>query len=205
MKRKLTAMLLILVMAAALVLPVSAAGDPGFYKSVTKGSLTAKPADKANDRLTVTYTAAKTGYEYLVLLVSGDVDAPSVSNEIRYIDQKTAESAKVDFTVYPVVGTEEEQFTLFLTSDDPDFTTVKAPIKYDADKPAYTLGDINDDGLIDVVDANKALLFFVDAEGNPLSEIQKLAADINKDGLVDVVDANKILLFFVAPETYPLT
>ncbi len=59
--------------------------------------------------------------------------------------------------------------------------------------PDYTLGDINDDGFIDYLDALLALRH--DAELISLSDVQVLAGDVNKDGSVDALDAILILRY----------
>ncbi len=75
------------------------------------------------------------------------------------------------------------------------------------DKPVATyeitlfdeLGDINNDGLVDTVDAAFVLRTYADisAHGNmTLNEKQVKICDINKDGLVDTVDAAAILTYY---------
>ena len=51
----------------------------------------------------------------------------------------------------------------------------------------YTLGDVNDDGVIDINDAYMVLLF--DLRLAEPTASQKMAADVNGDGAVDVFDA----------------
>lgn len=57
--------------------------------------------------------------------------------------------------------------------------------------PAYTLGDVNDDGQITAADARLALRASVELE--KLTETQTLAADTNKDGQITALDARTIL------------
>ena len=75
------------------------------------------------------------------------------------------------------------------------------------DKPVATyeitlfdeLGDINNDGLVDSVDAAFVLRTYADtsAHGNmTLDEKQVKICDINRDGLVDTVDAAAILMYY---------
>ena len=66
-----------------------------------------------------------------------------------------------------------------------------------ANASSYALGDVNGDGNINTVDANMALMFYVDASGNPLSDAQRTAADVDKNGAVNTVDANLILQHYV--------
>jgi endoglucanase len=59
---------------------------------------------------------------------------------------------------------------------------------------AYTLGDTNGDGTIDIVDA----LFVAESYvGLGFSGFQPCAADVNKDGIIDIVDALRIAQCYV--------
>ncbi len=67
-------------------------------------------------------------------------------------------------------------------------------------EPAYTRGDINDDGEINVADAQLALNAYVKAmagKESDLTEQQTLAADVNEDQEISVNDAQTILLYYV--------
>ena len=57
-------------------------------------------------------------------------------------------------------------------------------------KPPYTLGDVNDDGEIDVTDV---VLLFDFIMGEEVSDFVEAAADFNGDGEVDVTDV--VMLF----------
>ena len=66
------------------------------------------------------------------------------------------------------------------------------------------LGDINDDGSVNAVDASAVLsAYALTATGNDpkLSESQKTAADVNSDGAFDAVDASVILSFYAYAST----
>ena len=59
--------------------------------------------------------------------------------------------------------------------------------------PTFLLGDVNNDGKIDVTDAT--LVQMIAAEILVPTDTQKLAGDVNKDGKVDVSDATLIQMF----------
>lgn len=68
----------------------------------------------------------------------------------------------------------------------------------------YMLGDVNDDGTINAVDASMVLSEYArKATGQTLtfSEIQKKAADVNDDSDVNAVDASKILSYYAYKAT----
>ena len=54
----------------------------------------------------------------------------------------------------------------------------------------YTLGDVNDDGFIDIADVTSVLAIMAGNGGENLIED---AADVNEDGFVDIADVTSIL------------
>ena len=58
----------------------------------------------------------------------------------------------------------------------------------------YTLGDVNGDGKINILDANLAASYY--NEVIDLTDIQLLAADVNRDGVVNILDANLIASYY---------
>ena len=76
-------------------------------------------------------------------------------------------------------------------------TTTTQPIK-------YSLGDVDNNGIVDAVDASKVLSEYARVSSNAKStfgEAQKKAADTNKDGFIDAVDASKILALYAYRST----
>ena len=80
---------------------------------------------------------------------------------------------------------------------------------YDDDEPVnpgdpQTLGDVNDDGRVDSVDASSVLTYYAristEKEGN-YSEIQKNVADVNNDKYIDSADASYILAYYAYVST----
>ena len=60
--------------------------------------------------------------------------------------------------------------------------------------PPYVLGDVNEDGEIDILDANLVVAWY--NEIRDLEDNQLLAADVNGDGEVDIMDANMIVAYY---------
>ncbi len=87
------------------------------------------------------------------------------------------------------IGTSADTSSDTNTSSDTD-TTADSDIATDLD---YTLGDINDDGFVDYLDAMLALRY--DAELITFTDEQLLAGDVNRDGSVDSLDAILILRY----------
>lgn len=65
----------------------------------------------------------------------------------------------------------------------------------------YTLGDVNDDGKISIIDARIVLQAI--SMDNELETVQGLSADVNKDGNVSLVDARIILRVAIGLEEIP--
>ena len=155
-------------------------------------------------KMAVTYSGSIAAREnYVVLLVEGDA-LPTVDNAIYYIDQTTtASTGAITFNVYPMDIAEQKALTLYITSDKEGFSTIKIPMGYapagEYDVQPYTLGDVNEDGKINSVDA---LLNLQASVGKiTLSASAKLAADVNLDGTVNSVDALRILQYSVGKIT----
>lgn len=84
-----------------------------------------------------------------------------------------------------------------------DGSVAKASITITAsDKPVpqeYTLGNVNDDNVIDAIDATLVLREYtviISGGTSIFNEKQKLAADVNKDSVVDGIDATLILRYY---------
>lgn len=68
----------------------------------------------------------------------------------------------------------------------------------------YKLGDVNDDGMVNAVDASSVLAYYARISTNQESEYneeQMLAADVNHDGMINAVDASNILAYYAYAST----
>ena len=81
---------------------------------------------------------------------------------------------------------------------------------------AAVLGDVNEDGNINVLDVALAVQHVLGIDEPPLTEAQKTAADVNVDGLINVLDVTLLMQYAlgiieefptppVVPDTYALT
>ena len=200
-------------LAAALtaLLCVSALAADSTVSNVTGNILTPKTAEGAeiiadtNGKYTnavqfdLTATEGLTnGSQYLVLMlkVAGENTVPTAEN-IYYINQKAAAAdGKLAFTnaggdsVYPmdlVNGT----YSIYIVGEGKNFNATKADASFTYEA-GYTLGDVDGDGEITVVDALKALQMSVGIDYN-WTATQRLAANVDKDDEITVVDALFIL------------
>lgn len=135
--------------------------------------------------------------QYLLLVLKGGAggSAPGVptADNIAYIDQMAATDASVDFTAYPKELTKGKYY-VYLVGGGTAFNAEKPDATFQYDKK-YTLGDVNEDGKINIGDATEALNHVVEnivLTGNKFS-----AADVVKDGKVNILDVTMILNYIV--------
>jgi hypothetical protein len=145
------------------------------------------------EQLQLTYSSAENGSYYLVLVLDDDTGIPTADN-IVYIDQLTASGDSVTFNIYPSRLEPGKAYTIGLSGSDANLTglTQVASYRYYV---AYTLGDVNNDGTIDVSDVMAVINHIV--EITSLSGNQLLAADTTGNQVVDVSDAMKIVNYIV--------
>lgn len=134
--------------------------------------------------------------QYLLLVLKGNADgsAPSVptADNIAYIDQMASTETGVSFTAYPKELTKGKYY-VYLVGGGMKFAESKvASFKCDQ---KYTLGDVNEDGDIDIKDVAELLNHVV--KNKTLTGNAFLAADVEKDGEIDIRDAAKILNYIV--------
>lgn len=79
-------------------------------------------------------------------------------------------------------------------------------IKINGEKkvPVYDLGDVNNDGQVNAVDASAVLSYYAKVSTNKdggFDESQKLAADADRDGFINAIDASAILAYYAYVST----
>lgn len=145
------------------------------------------------DTFTLTLNTAPAG-QTLVYLVEGS-GLPTEEN-LQYIDQSGTDAA---FTLKPKTLEAGKTYRVYVS------TPTAAPkeagsFSYGA-KPTYTLGDVNDDGTINIKDASALLNYIVGKR--ELTENNLLAADVAAPkGTVNVQDAARILNYIVGKGTF---
>lgn len=131
-----------------------------------------------------------TGEYSLVLLLEGDSKVPTSSN-IQYIDQLTVTNGTAKFTLKPRALTTGTYHIYVSTSNKP--LEEIASFAY-GEEPEYTLGDVNGDDAINIIDVSSVLSYIASLED--FSENQFKAADVCRDkGAVDIRDVAGILYY----------
>lgn len=209
MRKFLRILLLTAVLAGALCVSALAAEptEAGVYGMTTETGITVTPqkadgtaidASTQGDysgyyagavKFGVEATGLKAGSQYLLLMVSGD-GVPGADN-IVYIDQQAADAnGTVAFTAYPQ-ALDKGSYRIFLLGGEQTLNSGPAA-SFQAYVP-YTLGDVDNNGKIQAVDALAVLRHVAKIE--TLDDTASLAADVDCDGKVKAVDALAILRY----------
>ena len=206
MKRRILALLLAVLTLTALTAAAFAAdtttevlgafnlkGSEGFALTVEGG--TGEGGFYANaNKFRLTCTGLPGQYSLVLLLkedaaqAEGIKGVPTESN-LQYIDQQNIKQT-TEFILFPKQMT-EGTYNVYVSTDEKTLTPV-ASLEYGTE-PEYTLGDIDENDVIDIRDALDALR--ASAKIVTLTERQIKAADVNRDGVVDVRDALLLLRY----------
>ena len=134
--------------------------------STTTTTTTNKPTTTSTTSTTTTATANKTTTSTTTTTTSSTAITTTTSND------KTT--------------------TTTVTDINETASTTTSPVT----QPDYTLGDVNNDGKINAVDASDVLAYYARISTNQeggYTEEQKLAADVTHDGSINAVDASKLI------------
>lgn len=162
---------------------------------------------EGSEMLNVTYKNAslKENDMVIVLLlksdkaVTSDTEAKDVkptltAGTIQYIDQADVETAgTVTFRVFPQnYSNGVIRLIASRTTDGKTETVLNEPVA--AVNRTYKLGDVNDDGSINIRDVAATLNYYVGKLSD--SDINVLAADVNGDKSVNIRDVAAILYYY---------
>lgn len=204
MKRKFPALMLAALLLISLSMTALAADTPtyGAYNVKAESGYTLTPDGTADSgfyanasAFTLNCPAGAGGEQTLVLLLAGESSVPTADN-LQYIDQQ-ASNGSISFTLKPKELTAGTSYSVYLSTTSKAVTKV-ASFQY-GEKPAYMLGDVNGDGIINSADAILVLRYAV--ELGDLTDTQKLAANVNKDAVINSADAILILRYAVGKIT----
>ena len=136
-------------------------------------------------------TVNTTCYRYAVTMLEGTtggviatVPKENISNGVRTVENQV--------TLRYVPQTTAITTTSTTTTTTP-FTTTSATT---TTAPAFKLGDVDGNGMIEVTDAVLVLTYYAKSAAGIAVTIDSRSADVNQDGIVDVVDAVGILTYY---------
>ena len=176
--------------------------------SVSAFAAVTKPGDiaAATEKVTVVVTGMQQNEEVAIMVYDKNDNYTSPADvaaaNILYIDQAPATvldsgdgatTYGVKFEFYLKDGASDATKTVAIGSATASAVTYET---FDIKKAAsYQIGDVNDDGDIDDLDATLVLKYFVG--GFEITTFIEEAADVNDDGDIDDLDATLILKYFV--------
>ena len=208
MKRRILALLLAVLTLTALTAAAFAAetttetlgafnlkADPGYTLTVEGGGTGTGGFYAGANRFKLTCDGLDGNYSLVLLLKEGKDQAdgtkgvPTESN-LQYIDQQNIKLT-TEFILFPK-QMETGTYNVYVSTDSVNLTQV-ASLEY-GEKPKYTLGDVNSDGLINIADVT-ALLSYI-AQIRDLTADGLLAADVAAPkGVVNIADVTRLLGF----------
>lgn len=214
MKRRILALLLAVLTLTALTAAAFAAdtttevlgafnikGSDGFVLTVDGGTGTGGFYANAN-KFKLTCTGLPGQYSLVLLLKEGakqadgteGIPTPTESN-LQYIDQQNI-TATTEFILFPK-QMEPGTYNVYVSTNSKDLKKV-ASLEYGTE-PEYTLGDVDQDGKINIKDVSTTLKYI--ASLTELSSAQFKAADVREDkGKVDIKDVAGILYYIAYGE-----
>lgn len=169
---------------------VSATNEGGAYSAFYKGAV----------KLSVDVSGLENGEQYLLLIVKDGTGSAPTGDSIYYIAQAAATAGTVAFTAYPKTMS-SGSYTVYLTGGGRTISSGAKVGSFDYYQ-AYTLGDVNGDDTINVLDAMDVIYHIVGSK--TLSETQKLAANVvrgGSDDAINVKDAMQIIYYIVGTIT----
>ena len=152
------------------------------------------PLSVKEDKITLT-----NGDQYTIKANRSDVSYKSNNKSVAVVSAKGIITAIGEGTaIISIIGSDSDVVQIKVTVDPvPTATTITQPLN-------YNLGDVDNNGIVDAVDASRVLSEYARVSSNmnsSFSETQRKAADSNKDGFIDAVDASKILAFYAYKST----
>ncbi|MCH5299420.1 MAG: starch-binding protein [Ruminococcus sp.] len=119
---------------------------------------------------------------------SSESSATTTTDTTSETIEETTEESTSEATEETSSETTEE--TAFTESSETSSETASSEASSPIEGIDYTLGDVNADGNINIIDATLVQKYAINI--SDLTETQRLAADVNKDGEVDINDATEI-------------
>ena len=173
--------------------------------STTTTTTTNKPTTTSTTSTTTTTTTNKT------TTTSTTSTTTTTTTNKTTTTSTTSTTTTTTTTTKDKTTTTSSTTTTTTTSNDKTTTTTVTDINETTStttspvtQPDYTLGDVNNDGKINAVDASNVLAYYARISTNQeggYTEEQKLAADVDHDGRINAVDASNILAYYAYVST----
>lgn len=159
--------------------------------------------DDGNINVTVTVTAAAEETTLLVIPTETTIEqAFADTTKVYYINQAAADADKIAH--FKFTAPAEGSYTIYsgyatMSPTAEPFEQVLDLSEQDSTEGEYLLGDSNNDGKVDLMDANAIIdnyLYgseFLDSQTDEIYKNGELASNVNGDKTVDLMDANAVI------------
>lgn len=198
-------------------LPVTFAGslssrgvflNDGSYQFGLDASQSAAGTD--NYFLGCSWTNGGTGYSYTgtkstdhpfymfnVVLPKGLADG---EYNVKFCKYNTDLSGEYDNPT-PMIEVQGTRYTI--ANNNLNLKELKITVGDGAPTGSYVLGDTNEDGVVDAIDASAILTFYAQSSVSDveITDFIKNVYDVNKDGIIDATDASAVLTYYALSST----
>ena len=160
--------------------------------TTTSTTTTQKPTTTTN--LEKTEISLKNGEQYSIPISLDNITFKSTNTNVAVVSPKG---------IITAIGLGNAIINII----DKDYNVIQLKITVKADDIVddnYILGDVNNDGQINAVDASSVLSYYAMISTNKdggFDDAQKSAADVNNDGQINAVDASCILSYYAYVST----
>ena len=160
--------------------------------TTTSTTTTQKPTTTTDNdfQLDKKEISLKNGEQYTISLNLSEITFKSTNTNVAVVSPKGIVTA---------IGIGEAIINII----DKDYNVIQLKVSVKADG-SYLLGDVNNNGTIDAVDASTVLAYYAMISTNQdggFDENQKAAADVDRDGKINAVDASNILSYYAYVST----
>ena len=198
MKQQKWIRILAVALAAAMLLSYAAFADEetGIYNLQVVNTAAVESAQIAENGEALQLTIkTEPGCYYLITVQNSDSELPTTEN-LFYINQKTAEDTALSLLLYPKKMTAGDYF-VYLADNHDNLLTESIRFSYLAPpEPEYIPGDVDENGAVDAEDVLYLLRYTVGLV-ETLTPAQEKAADVDHSGAVDGEDVLMLLRYTV--------
>ena len=169
--------------------------------STTTTTTTNKPTTTSTTSTTTTTTTNKPATTSTTSTTTTNKPTTTSTTSTTTTTTTTKDKTTTTSSTTTTTTTSNDKTTTTTVTDINETTsTTTSPVT----QPDYTLGDVNNDGKINAVDASDVLAYYARISTNQeggYTEEQKLAADVTHDGSINAVDASNILAYYAYVST----
>ena len=180
---------------------MTTAGSSTSSTSKPASSTTTSKGTTGTTTSTLTTPPLITGDTSITISDAEPYKIPLAQNEgVTFVSNNTDVAVVSADGVVTPVG--EGEVVIFIIDKNNNVIRLKIAVRHKEN--AYMLGDVNNDGKINAVDASEVLTYYAMISTNQngdFNEAQKLAADVNYDGKINAVDASCILSYYAYTST----